>query len=137
MAVTIIPESAIETWRLNHFNTVDNAGLAADSADPDSDGEVNLLEFATGQNPHAASIANVLLVPATGSLFQFTYPRSKAAFDGGYRFEVEYSDSLDTSSWIPVGTGSVISDAPLQTVRATIPAGSEGRCFVRLRVQSP
>ena len=43
--------TAAEIWRQQYFGTTANAGTAADSFDADGDGETNLIEFATGQNP--------------------------------------------------------------------------------------
>jgi autotransporter-associated beta strand protein len=125
--------SAIEQWRLTHFGASDNTGNAADSFDPNADGEANLLEFATGQNPHAATRATTTVEPG-GTVF--TYTRSKAAFDGGFGFDVQHSDTLAPDSWISIGPGTVIeTNGDLQTVTATIPAAD--RRFVRLSVSTP
>lgn len=43
--------TAHEYWRLLYFGTADNAGDSADDADPDGDGENNLLEYLAGLNP--------------------------------------------------------------------------------------
>ncbi len=45
----------IELWRLEHFGSSANAGPGADSADPDQDGLVNLVEYALGLDPNAAN----------------------------------------------------------------------------------
>ncbi len=45
------PPSTIEDWRAEHFGTSENAGLAADDADFDGDGFMNLIEYALGANP--------------------------------------------------------------------------------------
>lgn len=52
------PLSAIEQWRFTNFSTNANSGNAADSADPDGDGIVNLAEFNGGSNPN-----DILSVP--------------------------------------------------------------------------
>jgi autotransporter-associated beta strand protein len=135
LALTIIPDSAIEQWRLTHFGTTENTGDAADSFDPNNDGETNLLEFATGQNPHAATRALTQL-EFSGNEVQFTYSRNKDAFDEGYLFDVEYSDTL-ADPWNSVGPGTVLLEGPPQSVRALIPKGSAGRRFIRLRVNAP
>lgn len=41
-----------ESWRLQHFGTTQNTGNAADLADPNSNGIVNLVEYALGSNPN-------------------------------------------------------------------------------------
>ena len=49
-----VPPTALETWRQTYFGTTENTGDAADLADSDKDGVVNLLEFAvTDGNPGA------------------------------------------------------------------------------------
>ncbi len=43
-----------EQWRLEHFETTDNTGAAADQADPDEDGRPNWQERAFGTSPRHA-----------------------------------------------------------------------------------
>jgi autotransporter-associated beta strand protein len=129
--------SALETWRQTHFGTTQNTGNAADSFDSNNDGESNLLEFATGQSPHTNSRAATIITFSTGANMEFTYTRSKEAFDAGYLYQVEHSDTLAPSSWVAAGLGTVITDGPSQTVRAIIPQGNNARRFVRLRVNAP
>jgi autotransporter-associated beta strand protein len=136
VVVTIPNLSAIENWRDTHFGTIENTGDAADDADPNHDGESNLLEFSTGQNPHAASRAVTTLSPA-GANFEFTYTRSKAAVGDGFIFIIEHSDTL-VEPWTSVGSGSKASETDtLETMRASIPAGTGNRRFVRLKVANP
>ena len=138
VVVTIVqPLTAADTWRQLHFGTPENTGDAADSADPNNDGETNLVEFATGQDPHAATRTAVSLVRVPGSTLTFTYPRNKAAFDLGYLFVVEYGDTLAAGSWTSFGPGTVTVDGPLQSVAATIPDGPAGRRFIRLKITAP
>lgn len=131
----ITPPSAIENWRLLHFGNMANAGIAADSFDADSDGESNLLEFATAQNPHAATRASTGLA-RTQNGFEFTYTRSKAAVEDGFHFSVEHNDTL-VSSWTPVGSGTLVADGESQTLKASIPASPSGKRFARLQVSVP
>lgn len=134
------PNTAQEDWRLLHFGTTENTGNAADSFDANSDGEDNLLEFATGQDPHANTFADITLIFDEGSL-EFRYQRSSSAIGDGIQFIVEWSDTLASGTWT---SGSVIDvvdeESPgsgdLQNRIATIPPGAEKR-FVRLRVVSP
>ncbi len=44
--------TALEIWREENFGTLENTGVAANTADPDGDGIPNLLEFALGLNPN-------------------------------------------------------------------------------------
>ena len=45
------PLTPIEQWRFANFGTITNAGPAADSADPDGDGLLNIFEYAFNTNP--------------------------------------------------------------------------------------
>ena len=130
------PLSAAGQWRQIYFGTTENTGNAADSSDPNNDGETNLVEFATGQNPNAVTRA-LTSVAKTAAGLEFTYPRSKAAFDEGYGFTVEYSDTLAISQWTAFGPGAIVADGPLQTLKATIPAGVNGTRFARLKITAP
>jgi len=123
--------SARQRWNFLHFGSL----TGSDSADPDGDGESNLLEFATGQNPRAATRALTSLSRSSADL-EFHYLRDKAAFDAGYLFDVEYSDTL-AAPWTSVGPGSVLHQGPPQSVRALVPASPGGRRFVRLKVLAP
>lgn len=128
-----------ENWRQQYFGTTANTGTAADLFDSNGDGEENLLEFATGQNPNAATLLRPTLV-RNGTSLDFTYTRSLAALTDGVIFTVEWSDTLSPGAWSIVG----VSQQPLddngiqQTVKASLPAGSGiTRRFVRLKVTRP
>lgn len=55
--VALMLLSALDGWRYIHFGTFTNSGNAADLFDANGDGESNFMEYATGQNPHAATTA--------------------------------------------------------------------------------
>lgn len=102
--------TASQTWRFANFGTAANSGNAADTFDANNDGESNLLEYATAQNPNASSRA-VLTAVRTASALEITYTRSKAAFTGGVDFTVEWSDVLAPSSWSGVlVTQNILTD---------------------------
>jgi hypothetical protein len=123
----------LETWRRQHFGTLSNIGSAANNADPNNDGENNLLEFATGQDPRASTRV-VGTLEKTATNLEYTYVRSKAAVEDGVSFSVEYGHLL-MPPWTSASPGTVIADdGALQTVRAQIPASPSGRRFVRLKV---
>jgi sugar lactone lactonase YvrE len=121
-------------WRQTHFGSIANTGNAADGADPDGDGLKNLLEYALNLPPNAASRVPAAVQAAGGNL-EYTYTRGTAAYNGGTTFQVEWSDDLTT--WFSTGVvESLLSDdGTHQQVKATLPAGSGGGRFVRLRVQ--
>ena len=79
-----------------------NTDNAADTFDANGDGELNLLEYATAQNPTTASL--VTLIPVrTASAVEITYTRSKTALTGGMIFTIEWSDTLAANSWSTAG----------------------------------
>ena len=127
--------TAQEGWRQVHFNTTSNSDSAADSADPDHDGLENLLEWACGLIPTASSSLPTSSV-LNGTDIEFNYTRSLAAVNAGVTFAVEWSDSLLGTSWSTSGvTQSVLTDnGTTQQMKATLPAGTSGQRFVRLKV---
>ena len=128
-----------DIWRQQWFGTPSASGNAADNADPDNDGEKNLLEFATGQNP-SASTPGKQTVKITASAMEFKYDRSKAAVSDGLIFTVEWSPDLSPASWSANGIVqelTAIDSGANQTVTAGIPFGPDGKGFVRLRVTKP
>ncbi len=123
-----------QSWRQQYLGTTANTGTAADLFDANGDGEVNLLEFATAQNPNAATLTQPALV-RNGATLEFTYTRSLAAMSDGVTFTVEWSDTL-LNDWSTTGVSAptVLSDnGTVQSMKATLPAGSNRR-FVRLKV---
>lgn len=89
-------------WRLEHFGTPENVGAAADGADPDGDGLINLLEYALGGDPW--QIDAHLLPPHGRLLFidgeyylALTYRQSKGATD--LRFEVQAAGMPLSAAW--------------------------------------
>jgi len=111
---------------------------SADSADPDHDNIVNLMEFALGLDPQTHSSIPATLV-RNGNTLEYTYTRFKAAL-AEVSFIVEYSDSLLDESWTNLDANEVIpplsDDGTLQTVQTILPAGSGSGRFVRLKVST-
>lgn len=126
--------SARQRWNFLHFGTLASTGNAADIADPNHDGESNLLEFATGQSPHTGTTAFTYLTDSPSG-FDFIYTRSKAAFEEGISYDVEHGTTFGPT-WDTAGPGTLLSDGPLQTLKASLPDGSTSR-FARLKVSAP
>jgi len=136
LSVTVSePPNAFTTWQKLHWPTTTDPTQIAASSDPNSDGESNLLEFATGQNPHTNTRALTSLKDSVSSI-EFTYTRSKAAFLGGHTFTVEFSENL-SPPWTSAGPGTIITDGELQTLITVIPTNPLGARFVRLKVTAP
>ncbi len=137
--VVTVTGAPLETWRFANFGTTANTGNSADTFDANNDGEANLLEYATGQNPNTTSLVTLSAI-RTASSVEITYPRSKAALTGGFTFAVEWSDTLATNSWSATGvTQTVLTDnGTVQTVNATIPSDSTiFRRYLHLKVTAP
>jgi hypothetical protein len=132
--MTMRTATASEAWRLRHFNTTLNSGDAADMADPDHDGQFNLLEFGTHTDPRNSNPPPAAAQLIGGHL-KFTYPRAKEAM-GEVTIVVEWSTTLAPGSWQSGATETILSDDGIvQLIEAAIPDVSGGCCFVRLRVQ--
>lgn len=136
--VILDARTPLENWRFGKFQTYEDAGNAANTADPDHDGICNLMEFALGLDPLASSTPPASLAP-NGNLLEYTYTRSKAAA-GSLSFQVEYNDSLLTNGWMQTGVTELsppVADNGLtETVKVTLPVGNNRR-FVRLKVATP
>lgn len=125
----------LELWRQTYFNTNASTGAAADNADPNADGEINLLEFATGQDPIAVG-EQPLSVALTSTNCLVTYSRSTSALADGFQFTIESTSQLTAPSWSNAGVSeSVVSSNGIrQTVRAAVPFNGAAQRFVRLKI---
>lgn len=118
------------SWRTQHFTTEEiSLGLAADDADADGDGVKNLFEYALGTDPRVRNAALTPIRDANGLTLVFTRPKNLP----GVTYMAESTDSFGV--WNPVAL-EVITDGPVQTVRARDPlsSGNPGRRFIRLVV---
>lgn len=127
--------SALESWRFEHFGTYDDAGNAANGADPDHDGLENLVEFALALNPTNPSILPASMAIQSGQM-EYTYTRSKAAL-GLVNFSVEWTDSLEDGTWTSAGVTElappISDDGTRQTVKVVLATASSRR-FCRLKL---
>ncbi len=119
----------LSTWKTQSFTLAQIiAGDAADHADPDLDGWDNLAEYALGTNPNYSSFGISSNYTLSGLSINFTRP--KALPDVIYEAE----SSPDMAGWSPVPI-TLISDGPIQTMRATdpLPLANGSRRFMRLK----
>lgn len=134
--VTVVaPPTAYEQWSTRMFGAAAIAGTSGLLDDPDHDGQVNLLEFATAASPTASGGAPASLTELSGAL-EFSYRRSHEAVADGLQYRVEWSDTLG-GDW---SDGGVVQaeipgsdDGVATRWKATVPKGALRR-FVRLRV---
>jgi hypothetical protein len=66
------------TWRQTHFGTAQNSGNAADTADPDHDGIINILEYAFNTDPNVPN-ANPISFAIVGNHLTVTFKRTHPA----------------------------------------------------------
>ena len=124
----------LESWRQTYFpGSTATTGPGADLATPKGDGVPNLLKFATNLDPTKPGLMPGTFTK-TGSNLTFTYTPTTGAVADGLTFTVEYSDTLVAGSWstATVSQGTIGSGGVLVT--ATMPAGANGRRFMRLKV---
>jgi endo-1,4-beta-xylanase len=129
--VLTVTGSAVQGWRQQHFGSAANTGPAADTSDHDGDGTANLLEYATNMTP-TASDPLPQTATQSGPNLEYTYRKNKAATD--VTFTVEWSDDFTTWSTVGVSSAVLSDNGTTQQIKATMPAGANGRRFVRLRV---
>ncbi|RYD25679.1 MAG: hypothetical protein EOP86_26985 [Verrucomicrobiaceae bacterium] len=143
----------LATWQAFHFGQenlipANEAGLWGADADPDGDGQSNLLEYALHSDPLTPGMPATVPARSNGRL-TLTFPRDSLRAD--LRLTVEAADALDQAVWTPLAiseTGGVfaavspasplISEAvenSLQrvTVRDIVSSASQPRRFLRLR----
>jgi uncharacterized delta-60 repeat protein len=127
-----------EAWRFQWFGTIEGVGNAANLFDPEGDGVVNMLEFASFSNPTISSPSTHQAV-LNGPNVDFTYTRSKGAMADGFSFVVEWSDTLNPLDWSSTGVSETVTseNANIQTIKATMSAGNFGRRFIRLKIIAP
>ena len=94
------PMTALDTWRNDAFGTTANSGDAADAADPDGDGVVNLLEYAYHTAPTATTSAGDLpkvqiVNVSSQDYIAYQFRRSDTASNLVYSIET----SSDLSTW--------------------------------------
>lgn len=139
-----VTETPQQSWRKQHFDTTANSGDAADDADPDHDGIVNLLEWACNLNPKVVGTLPLSMVSGSSgpdAAFEFIYTRSKSAKNAGTVYSVEWNNTLPGTAegWSTTGvTESIVSgNAETEQVKALVPQEGQNKRFVRLRVTSP
>jgi len=129
LAVSYWPELPVGTyarWAASHV------GVTSPSGDPEGDGYSNLLEYALGLDP-AVRDRGATPLRINGSVLELSYVRPVMVTDVSY--QVEWADSIGGSAWSSTGVTEqiVADDGAHRTIRATVPKGSNGQRFVRLK----
>ena len=147
---TTVTTQPIDIWRSTHFGPgATNTGDAADGADPDKDGFINLAEYALGSVPlnPAPRLSPTFSTP--GGIGTFSFPRNLSATD--VTFRIESRDALGTGVWQTIATrpafagtwttspGVTVNDPGSGTVTVTdgINPSSQSQHFMRLAIDHP
>ncbi len=138
----ILPVSLIisprATWRQTYFGTAQNSGSAADTADPDHDGIINLLEYAFNTNPNVPN-ANPISFALTNDHLTVAFKRTHPA-PADISYIPEVCTDLAAGAWNsgPAYTAQTVTDNGdgTETVVVTdlAPVGSTPMHFLRIRI---
>ncbi len=122
------------SWLVDNFapSEIANAALTGPNADFDQDGVPNLVEYALGLNPKAASTTGTPVFALESGNWTLTYTRPASRADVSYA--VQFSTNLTTWSTTGVTHTLVSTVNGVETWRATYPAASAPSCFLRLMV---
>lgn len=127
------PLTPVEQWRLEHFGTAENSGIAADSHIASSDGMNNFTKYALGLNPTFPAPFISGYSPGRpktekqGTLFSVIFNRPLSRTEA--RFEVLHSTDLKT--WAPVADQAEGVQDGMERRRASVPA-TGGRQFLKV-----
>ena len=119
-----------ELWQHDHLRHL-SAASAAPEANPDGDEQTNLLEYALGTDPMQANAVPSSLT-RQGDTLTLTYTRPSKA--PGITYMVEWNDSLAADNWSSTGVSLHALPDENAPATASLPAGSAGRRYVRLRI---
>jgi len=124
------------SWRQQYFGTTANAGPAADTADPDGDGIVNVLERFLGLNPLVADPPSALPYPLmVGTNFTLNYTHSLLATD--LTWQVQWSPDLSTWLTNNITDLGVSTNGSTELRQGSVPASAGNPLFMRLQVTPP
>ncbi len=137
-AAAATPLAPVDIWRQAHFGTPVNSGLAADDADLDHDGLVNLIEYAFGLNPLVAS-AYPIAFNATNNFVNLVFKRPHLApLDINYIPETAPDlTSGDWSSAAGTTTQTVVNNndgTETVTITDTASITANATHYLRLRI---
>jgi hypothetical protein len=152
--ISAVEPTTIAQWRARFFGTTNNAGSAADNADPDGDSLPNLLEYALGLDPTVPDLVPqltpVLVHTNNADWFGGSFLRNTNATDLAFR--VQGASSLSAPAWSDIAawtngagwTGPGLAwETPASSNRAAVtvldpqpfPTGTNR--FLRLSVTRP
>jgi hypothetical protein len=136
-AIAPLNPAIFADWQQLVWPGVTDSNTIGPAADPDHDGLGNFLEWALHLD---ATVPDTFHPTSTkdGAFLEYTYTRRKTA-PGEATLILEWSDTLGNDwSTVDVTTHPPLGiSADSESVRCTLPAGSAGKRFIRLRVSPP
>ena len=117
------PLSPSQSWRQTYFGTISNTGNAANDADPDGDGLLNLIEYALGSDPNHWNAAAAPQVSTVGPRLAITFTRNTAASD--VTLSVMWTDDL-AGSWTELARSTNGASFTVITSGATVSETGSG-----------
>jgi hypothetical protein len=131
-SLQLVAPSPADAWRQLTFGFAANDGDAANGADPDSDGLINVWERAFGCNPKVAD-RNARPVAGLGTdVVTLTYHHNTAASD--MSCQTEWSADLETWSTDDVTDVVLSSTNGVETHLASVPLNARDHLYLRLRL---
>ncbi len=123
-----------ESWRLQYFGIITNTGNAADNADPDGDGNNNLLEYVAGLVPNnSASRFSISAQPVSGQ------PGRKAIVFSpivvGRTYVVKSATTLNNPVWSNLTSFTTNDVGSVRTV--TDLSASQSKKFYHVEITAP
>lgn len=102
--------SPLNAWRLANFGTAQNSGNAADTADPDHDGLINILEYAFNTDPNLPN-ASPISAAVVGNHLTITFKRTHPA-PADLSYTPQVAAELTSGVWNsgPVFTSQTVTD---------------------------
>ena len=125
--------TGIAAWRQNHFGGTANTGEAANGADPDKDGVVNLLEYALAGDPMVAEYDLLPVQGVAGGKLTLAFDRTP---DASLTYHVQASDDLLIWSGVWSSRGSENTAGPVIVTDSEL-ISAHTRRFLRLSVTAP
>ena len=125
VSVLANPPSPYDTW-------AETNGITDPEGDEDSDGIVNLLEFAFGTSP-VSSDTDSISSSISGANINFTHPK-REGIDHGLTYVVQTNGNLKFGDWDDYSSADPTEAG--SSVTHTISTAAEDELFIRLKVET-
>ena len=123
--------TVVEQWRQDFFGQTASSGDAADAADPDGDGIVNLLEHAFGGDPLASGGGELPVSELSGNRLQL---HIRPTVTAGLVFTIEANNDLTTAWTESVDITSLLQPGQETIYQDSAQISEQGQRFLRLKI---